>query len=152
MTLLGAPILSQAGEGVFRSKLHNQQLMVDRLTEIDAHDAIFLLRHCFAIPKLMYFLRCAPSFKFKEVLQEYDQHLQLGLENILNVKLEEKSWLQSTLPVSKGGLGIRLTSDLALPAFLSSAHGAALGANSLLPEQISTSTYQNLEEAETLWR
>ena len=100
----------------------------------------------------MYFLRCTPSFLFKEVLQDYDNHLRLGLENILNVKLEEKSWLQSTLPVSKGGLGIRLTSDLALPAFLSSAHGTVLGANSLLPEHISTDNYQNLEEAELLWR
>ena len=126
--------------------------MVDRLAQIDAHDALFLLRHCFAIPKLMYFLRCAPTFLFKEVLQDYDNHLRLGLENILNVKLEEKSWLQSTLPVSKGGLGIRLTSDLALPAFLSSAHGTILGANSLLPDHISTGTYQNMEEAELLWR
>ena len=152
LTLLGAPILKQAGEGVFRSKLNNLQLMVERLAQIDAHDAIFLLRHCFAIPKLMYFLRCAPSFHFIDVLQDYDHHLRLGLENILNVKLEEKSWLQSTLPVSKGGLGIRLTSDLALPAFLSSAHSTFLGANSLLPENISTGTYQNLEEAELLWR
>ena len=100
----------------------------------------------------MYFLRCTPGFLFREVLIEYDNQLQLGLENILNVKFEEKSWLQSTLPVSKGGLGIRLASDLALPAFLSSAHGTISGANSLLPENISTGIYQNLEEAELLWR
>ena len=75
LTLLGAPILRQAGEGVFRSKLHNLQLMVERLVQIDAHDAIFLLRHCFAIPKLMYTLRCAPCFIFKEVLQDYDHQL-----------------------------------------------------------------------------
>ena len=152
LTLLGAPILTQAGEGVFRLKLHQLQLMVERLVQIDAHDAIFLLRHCFAIPKLMYFLRSAPSFKFKDVLKDYDEHLRLGLENILNVQLDEESWVQSTLPVSKGGLGIRLASDLALPAFLSSAYGAALGGNSLLPEQISNNSYQNLEEAELLWR
>ena len=152
LTLLGAPIMRQAGEGVFRSKLNDLQIMLERLTQIDAHDAIFLLRHCFAIPKLMYFLRCAPSFKFKEVLQDYDQYLRLGLEDILNVKLGENSWLQSTLPVSMGGLGIRLASDLALPAFLSSAHGATLGANSLLLNQISTNAYQNLEEAESSWR
>ena len=82
----------------------------------------------------------------------YDQQLRSGLENILNVKLEDKPWLQSTLPVCKGGLGIRLASDLALPAFLSSSHGAASGGNSLLPEQISNKVYHNLEEAEFLWR
>ena len=73
LTLLGAPILREAGEGTFRLKLHNLQLMVERLVHIDAHDAIFLLRHCFSIPKLMYILRCAPYFKLKEVLQDYDQ-------------------------------------------------------------------------------
>ena len=152
LTLLGAPILPQAGEGVFRSKLHNLQLMVDRLTEIDAHDAIFLLRHCFAIPKLTYFLRCSPAFRLREVLQDYDQQLRRGLESILNIKLESESWVQSTLPVSKGGLGVRCASDIALPAFLSSAHGATLGANALLPEQIATGEYRVLKEAELLWR
>ena len=70
-----------------------------------------------------------------------------GLENILNVKLESESWAQSTLPVSKGGLGVRYASDIALPAFLSSAHGATLGANAFLPEQIATGEYRFLEEA-----
>ena len=96
----------------------------------------------------MYFLRCTPGYLFREVLHEHDNQPRQGLENILNVKFEEKSWLQSTLPVSKGGLGIRLASDLALSAFLSSAHDTLSGANSLLPENISTGIYQNLEEAE----
>ena len=43
-----------------------------------------------------------------------------ALKAILNVDLDDVIWKQATLPVSSGGLGVRLATDLALPAFLSS--------------------------------
>ena len=125
--------------------------MAERLQEIDSHDAVFLLCHCFSIPKLMYFLRSAPCFKEVDILQQYDQQLRSSLENILNITLEEQAWEQSTLPVAKGGLGIRRASDLALPAFLASAHGAACGMERLLPAYIAEESYQEISVAESLW-
>ena len=50
----------EAGDEVFRKKFVDLQRMGQRLREIDRHDALFLLRHCFAIPKVTYFLRTAP--------------------------------------------------------------------------------------------
>ena len=47
------------------------------------------------------------------------------LQVIINVDLSEAVWGQATLPVSSGGLGVRLATDLALPAFLSSVAGSA---------------------------
>ena len=70
----------------------------------------------------------------------------------LNGKMEEEAWQQCTLPASKGGLGIRLPTDLDLPAFLSSAFGAAQGAATLLPEKLLEAEYQPLVEAENLWK
>ena len=52
LTLLGAPILPEAIEGVLNPKLESLKLMASRLEEIDKHDALFLLRQCFAIPKM----------------------------------------------------------------------------------------------------
>ena len=63
-------------------------------------------------------------------------------------KLEEEAWQQCTLPASKGGL----STDLNLPAFLSSAFGAAQGAATLLPEKLLEAEYQPLVEAENLWK
>ena len=62
LTLLGAPILQDAIESTLTAKLKSLDLMIERLIEIDAHEALFLLRHCFSIPKLTYLLRNAPCF------------------------------------------------------------------------------------------
>merc|ERR1712012_109757 len=88
----------------------------------------------------------------RDVMAEYDEQLRLGLESILNIKLQEDAWQQSTLPVSMGGLGIRLPTELDLPAFLSSAYGAVNGATTLLPQTILETEYQLLLEAEELWK
>ena len=152
LTLLGAPIKDEACDTVLRAKLEDLKLMGERLKTIDAHDALFLLRNCCAIPKLIYFLRTTPFFKHLEILQEYDNHLKSILESILNITLDGDTWAQCTLPVSRGGLGIRLASDLALPAFLSSAHGASSAMQTLLPDQIKEEDYMLQEEATTLWK
>ena len=60
LTLLGAPIFPEAIETVLEPKLENLKLMTKRLQEIDSHEGLFLLRHCFGIPKLTYFLRTSP--------------------------------------------------------------------------------------------
>ena len=62
LTLLGAPILPEAIEGVLNPKLEELQLMISRLEDNDKHDALFLLRQCFAIPKMTYFFRTGPCF------------------------------------------------------------------------------------------
>src|SRR6218665_571869 len=56
-------------------------------------------------------------------LVAYDQRLRKGLEDILNINLTDTQWIQSTLPIAMGGLGIRRVSSLAIAAFLASAVG-----------------------------
>ena len=126
--------------------------MSGRLKELHAHDALFLLKHCLSIPRLTYFLRCSPCYK-NGILDRYDELIKETLKAILNVKLEEEAWIQSTLPVASGGLGIRKAKDIAPSAFLASAHGASVGMLNLLPERMSTedSIYKPLEEAESFW-
>ena len=62
LTLLGAPIFPEGIEAVLDPKLSNLQTMSQRLQEIENHEALFLLRHCFGMPKLTYFLRTSPCF------------------------------------------------------------------------------------------
>ena len=49
--------------------------------------------------------------------------LRTGLSTILNVDLSGDQWLQASLPVRDGGLGIRSAVMLAPSAFLASAAG-----------------------------
>ena len=78
--------------------------------------------------------------------------LQDCLQKIINVRLDEEKCLQSSLPVKFGGLGVRRATDLALPAFLGSAHGAQAGVKALLGDLVSDSPYLALEEAEETWK
>ena len=126
--------------------------MAERLTTIDAHDAVFLLRCCYAIPKLTYFLRSAPTFRTMATLQEYDQVIKNCLEDIINIKLDQEAWTQSSLPIKQGGLGIRKATDLALSAFLSSAFSSSHGASALLPGDIKMENYIEVQEALDLWK
>ena len=56
------------------------------------------------------------------------------------------------LPVAQGGLGVRLASDLALPAFLASAHGASSAMRKLLPKEIQDLDYDICLETENKWK
>ena len=152
LTLLGAPLTEAASDAIMMEKLDALKLMGERLAMIDSHDALFLLKNCFAIPKLTYFLRTAPFFKKKDILHLYDEELKNALETILNVPLEGDAWIQCTLPVKKGGLGICKASEIALPAFLSSAHRAQIGKEALQLAHINKIKYELRQDAEIIWK
>ena len=94
--------------------------VLDRLRNIAAHDALILLRSCFGAPKVLHLLRCSPSFDC-DVLPEFDVLLRTGLTDILNCAMSDAQWLQASLPVKDGGLGVRRVAVLAPSAFLASA-------------------------------
>ncbi|KAF2884611.1 hypothetical protein ILUMI_21561 [Ignelater luminosus] len=54
------------------------------------------------------------------LLEKYDATLKSSLEAILNISLSRDAWLQSSLPVNMGGLGIRYSLYMATPCFLAS--------------------------------
>ena len=60
------------------------------------------------------------------------------LESICNVKLEDRSWLQASLPVNSGGLGIRSVVMLAPSAYLASAAGSSDILKSIPPSSLGT--------------
>ena len=51
------------------------------------------------------------------MLPQYDAVIKNTLQVVLNIELNDVTWSQATLPVANGGLGVRLATDLALPAF-----------------------------------
>ena len=65
-------------------------------------------------------LRCSPS-KDHPALALFDNQLKSAICQITNSNLSDVQWLQASLPVREGGLGVRRVASLALPAFLASA-------------------------------
>jgi len=82
--------------------------------------ALILLRASFGAAKLTYMLRTAPCHGHP-LLEKMDDQMRRGLEDILNVNLNDIQWMQATLPIRDGGLGVRRVAMLATSAYLASA-------------------------------
>jgi len=122
-SLLGSLLSdSEALEQTLESHCKSLSLAITRLGGIGRHDTLILLRNSLSHPKLLHTLRCCPCVDHS-LLKVFDSLLWTGLEIVLNLSLADSHWAQASLPVKAGGLGIRLATLLALPAFLASAAG-----------------------------
>ena len=121
MTLLGAPILEgKAVDKALQAKIMDLERSVERLSLLQAHDVLCLLKNALAMPNLLYILRtslCAGN----PLLSKFDNILRRGLSKIFNYDLTDSQWIQASLPVQMGGLGVRSACTLAPSAFLASA-------------------------------
>ena len=122
--------------------------MGNSLQYLHAHDAILLLRHSFAIPKLLYVIWTAPCF-ISPSLKEYDAVLRSIVCTITNNNFEEEdtSWIQATLPIKFGGLGFRRAVQLAPSAYLASAARSADLIRHILPSRFQKATAPLRDEA-----
>jgi hypothetical protein len=122
-TLLGAPLgTGQAMTSCLTARCNDLCRAIERLNLISAHDALVLLKNSLSAPKLQYTLRAA-CCKGRNLLAAFNNLLRSALYSIRNVTLSDQQWLQASLPVRAGGLGIRRVSSLAPSAFLASAAG-----------------------------
>ena len=123
--LLGAPLFADVAlEQALLTRLRVLSRAAERLRDLFRHDALTILRFALCAPKLMHLLRSAPCFGHA-LLQEFDNMFRACLCSIVNADLSDSQWLQASLPVGFGGLGIRLVSQLASSAFLASAVGTS---------------------------
>ena len=111
--------------------------VLDSITEnlelIELHQAVFILKNCFSIPKLTYLLHSAPCFKCKEELEAFDTAIRIKTKKICDVTFGKDSWSQAFLLIWHGGLGLRSAPDLSLPCFLLSSFACQGLVNRLLP-------------------
>jgi len=151
MLLLGAPVIKdKAQDTAIRQKIEELDRAVQRLSLLRPHDAVSLLKNSLAMPKLLYLLR-TPDCSGNRLLDEFDTKLQTGLSKVLNVDLNGDQWLQASLPVRNGGLGIRSAQTLAPSAFLASAASTLTLQQSILPDSISLLEDPSVTYVETKW-
>ena len=146
--LLGSPLGDVASiSAVLADKVEALRRLGEHLKFLSAHDALVLLRNCFAIPKLLYVLRTSPCFR-STTLQTYDDCLRGILGSVTNVHLGRSSsaWSQATLPVKLGGLGVR-----SAVAFLASAISSSELVNAILPPSLKSFSSPLVIEAQSYW-
>ena len=107
--------------------------------------------NCFSLPKLQYVLRTSPAYKQEAELEAFVEVLVKSLSAVTNVRFDGESLSQAVLPIRLGGLGIRMSKDIALPAFISSLHSVhGLVDSVLLNARLAEDGA--VEEAERRWR
>jgi len=121
----------------------------DRLRLLHSHDALLILKNALCAPKLLYLLRCSPCFGNTR-LSDFDTALRASLSVITNCDIDDAAWIQASLPVGDGGLGIRSVAALAPSAFLASAASTRLLQTSLLPTRSPGSDIE-VDQALALW-
>lgn len=121
--LLGAPLnAGTAMDLALSRRCDDLARAITRLGSIAAHDALVLLKASFSAPKLLHTIRASPC-SGHPALEKFDGLLRKSVSAITNTDLTDVQWIQASLPVRYGGLGIRRVSLLAPSAFLASAAG-----------------------------
>ncbi|XP_037042412.1 uncharacterized protein LOC119078809 [Bradysia coprophila] len=151
LNLLGAPLFEEGFIKFSEKVLSKLKVMFERLKLLNSHTALFLLKNCFAVPKLTYLLRTSPAWKFEDFISSFDDEIKDLLETILNIDMNDQQWTQATLPINFGGLGIRKLQDISLPAFLSSSFGVKSHVSHILNFQ-DTTFIVHLDEALEKWK
>jgi len=120
-SLLGAPMTTgPAMDSGLEARCAELSRVSGRLRAVSSHDALVLLRSSFSAPKLLHTLRSSPCTGHP-TLQKFDDTLRKCVCDITNADLTDLQWIQASLPVRNGGLGIRRVASLAPSAFLASA-------------------------------
>ena len=106
MTLLGAPILKgTAQDQALQHKVDELTRAVDRLSFLHTHDSLVLLKNSLSMPKLLYLL-ITTDCNENPILTQFDAVQRSELSRSLNVDFNDEQWLQASLPVQSGGLGV----------------------------------------------
>ena len=119
-TLLGAAIGDKSLANTLAKQQDALDLLTDRVQDVPRHQAFFLVKHCFAVPKLLHLFRTSTTFHFPEAILKMDRALRTAMERIINIQITDSRWCQFTLPVKLGGFGISPLPLIAPSAFLAS--------------------------------
>ena len=107
--LLGAPVGSVSFEKqAIQARVGKVQEIVDRLPLLkDPQSEYSILRSCLSQPKVMFNLRTINPVPHQKLWEEFDAIIREALCRILGASLSQQQWVQATLTVAVGGLGLR---------------------------------------------
>ena len=151
INLLGTPLFPGGIDKELSSRFHTFKLLCSRLERLDHHEALFLLKNAFFIPKFLYVLRTFPCHNHR-LLKEIDLRMKAGIESITNCRFDRPTFRQASLPIKLGGLGVRCSEDLALPAFISSSVKCSVMVGQLLSQADSDHFRTLMSDSTIIWK
>jgi hypothetical protein len=137
VVVLGSPVGSPAFcNDVLEDRIQKIKNAIEKLPLLENPQAQFvLLRSCLSFPKFAYNLRTCDPRHSRAHFNLFDEAQRRSLESILSSPLTPEHWYQAALPVSLGGMGLRLAEAHSPAAFCSSISQTASLVNLMLGEQ-----------------
>ena len=117
LIILVSPLGLKSQGDLLEKKINELENVIGIVEKLDAHYSFFMLKNCFSLPKLLYFLRTSTCFNHPALLKKYDKIVRNGLSKVCNVNFDDISSTQLALHAEMGDLGVLSASILALPAF-----------------------------------
>ena len=111
----------------------------------DSHVEFTLLRSCLGLPKFNFCLRTCKPRELAASFESFDGLLRHSLCALLGSQVDEMQWMQASLPVSMGGLGLQNASPHSAGAYLVSLAHALPIIESIFP-----SAFNRLRHADSL--
>ena len=95
LSLLGAPLFEEGIDNELNARLLALKLTCSRLEQLDHHDALFLLKNVFFIPKFQYLLRSFPCHG-NPLIKDLDLRMKSCLEKITNCRFDSFTFSQAS--------------------------------------------------------
>ena len=102
----GSPIGELCRKELPGKSIKELEKISDVIDKLDARYGFYLLKNCFSMPKLLYFLRTSPCLLQNDLLERYDNLLRNSFCKVINVKMDDNQFLQAVFPAARGGLGV----------------------------------------------
>ena len=87
VTLLGAALGEKSIDTILEKKNEEFKVLCTNIKDIPKHQAFFLIKNCFAIPKILYIFSTSADFKKDKNLQEMHDNLKDIMESVVNISL-----------------------------------------------------------------
>ena len=133
MRVLGSYVGPDDRLGEFCSKrVSDLERFSERLGQLDCpQTGLLILRSCLGACKLSYASRTIPFALLDSMLSACSHIIRESLCSLLGKSLDDLAWLQSCLPLAKGGMGIQDPFTVGSVAFLSGSLCFALSAHTV---------------------
>ena len=120
--LLGAPIGPKSFCDALTAKRvkKNEELLEEIGALPDPQVALLLLRSCASFGKIAFSLRSTPVHLHADALKDFDDSIRACFELLSTLHPNHEQWLQASVAVDRGGLGLRQALRHASPAYVSS--------------------------------
>ena len=88
LIILGSPLGPKSQADLLEKKIDELENVNEIVEKLDAHYSFSMLKNCFSLPKLLYFLRTSTCFIHPALLGKYYKTVRDGLSKVCNVNFD----------------------------------------------------------------